>query len=90
MDQRTPLQRRLDKLVGRPLYYCATCQRPVQVTTHEGHAPTIVRPCGPDCATAPIIAPRKSLLVGEGGMNWQQRVTLTWWQVAATVTGRCV
>jgi hypothetical protein len=89
-DRRSVLQQRLDDLVGRPLYYCAECQRPVSVTPVTGADPIIARPCGPECDGAPILAPRKSILVGEGGMNWQQQVTQTWRQVAAAVTGRCV
>lgn len=89
MDMRTDFERMLDERVGPPLYYCASCLRRVKVTIVEGAEPLVDRPCGPECA-AEIIAPRKSILAGEGGLNFKDRVTMGWWQMAAALTGRCV
>ena len=82
MDQRSALERSLDALIGRPLYYCSDCQRAVKVSENA-----IERPC--DC-NAQIIAPRKAIAAGEGGLNMKDRVKVKWWQVAAALTGRCV
>lgn len=90
MDRRSLLERRLDELVGPPLYYCSDCLRAVKVTVRgAGREPEIERPCA-ECRTAQIYAPRKAILVGDGGMNKRDRVTQTWRQVAAALTGRCV
>lgn len=86
-DQRTELERTLWDRLGPPLYYCAECLRAVKVEAVEGAEPVITRPC--DCA-AQIIAPRKAIAAGEGGLNWSDRVRTKYWQVAAALTGRCV
>jgi len=86
-DQRTPLEKRLDAMIGPPLYHCAECLRAVKVTVREGAEPIIERPC--EC-NAQIIAPRKSILAGQGGLNMKDRATVKWWQLAAALTGRCV
>ena len=88
-DQRTPLERALDQTIGPPLYYCADCLRAVKVTPRPGAEPLVVRPCGPECSEQ-IIAPRKAIAAGEGGLNFKDRATVTYWQLAAAVTGRCV
>lgn len=70
------------------MYYCADCMRSVDVkSTGEGQEPEIKRPC--DC-NAQIIAPRKAIAAGEGGMNFKDRMKLSYWQIAAAMTGRCV
>lgn len=89
-DQRSTLERQVDEMVGPPLYYCAECLRAVKVTTVNGSEPIVERPCGPDCSTAQIIAPRKSILAGEGGLNFKDKATVKVWQIAAALTGRCV
>lgn len=88
-DQRSTLERRLDDLVGPPLYYCSDCLRACKVQAREGEEPVVTRACGADCGHQ-IIAPRKSILAGEGGLNFKDRVTVQWWQMAAKLTGRCV
>ena len=89
MDQRTPAERLLWDKVGPPLYYCADCLRAVSVTPVTGGEPIVKRPCGPDCQ-AQIIAPRKAIAAGEGGLNLADRVKVGYWQIAAALTGRCV
>lgn len=88
-DQRSAFERRLDEVLGPPLYYCGECMRGCKVEPREGQEPKITRACGQDCGHQ-IIAPRKSILAGEGGLNFKDRVTVQWWQLAAKVTGRCV
>jgi hypothetical protein len=88
-DQRTPLQRRIDETIGPPLYYCAECLRAVKVQSVEGGEPEITRPCGPECGEA-IIAPRKAIVAGVGGLSMSNKVKLAAMQVAASLTGRCV
>jgi hypothetical protein len=87
MDARTPLEKKLWTLVGPPLYYCAQCLRAVKVRAHAGQEPTIQRKC--ECR-GQIIAPRKALAVGEGGMNLRQKVQVTTSQAMSAITGRCV
>lgn len=86
-DQRTWLERKAWQVIGPPLYYCAECLRGVKVTPREGQEPLIQRRC--DC-NAQIIAPRKAIAAGEGGMNMKDRIKLKGWQVGAAITGRCV
>ena len=88
-DQRTDLQRRLDDLIGPPLYYCADCLRGVKVTPVAGGEPVIQRPCGNDCGHQ-IIAPRKAIAAGKGGLNMRDRLKVTAWQIGAALTGRSV
>ena len=89
-DQRTPLEKKLDSVLGPPLYYCQECLRGCKVELIAGQAePAVTRPCGEACGHQ-IIAPRKSILAGEGGLNFKDKVTMRWWQVAAKLTGRCV
>ncbi|MEY5098635.1 MAG: hypothetical protein RJA36_1354 [Pseudomonadota bacterium] len=88
-DQRTPLEKKLADLIGPPLYYCSDCLRAVQVTPIEGREPDVVRPCGQQCGHQ-IIAPRKAVAVGEGGMNLPTRLKVGTQQLLASLTGRCV
>lgn len=88
-DARTQRERWLDEHVGPPLYYCADCLRAVKVTPVDGAEPVIERPCGGACA-GQIIAPRRSILHGDGGLNRADRARQCWRQIAAALTGRCV
>lgn len=88
-DQRSAIERKLDEILGPPLYYCSDCLRGCKVEAREGQDPEVARPCGQDCGHQ-IIAPRKSILAGEGGLNFKDRVAMKWQQMAALVTGRCV
>jgi hypothetical protein len=88
-DQRTPTEKRLDELLGPPLYYCADCLRAVKVTAVIDAEPLVVRPCGPECGEQ-IMAPRKAIVVGEGGMNFATKAKLSVMQLLAAATGRCV
>jgi len=88
LDKRSEFEKKLDAVIGKPLYYCASCLRGVKVTTADGEH-TIKRPCGEDCGHE-IIAPRKAIAVGEGGMNFKDKVKLSYWQIGALLTGRCV
>jgi hypothetical protein len=81
------MERALWEKVGPPLYYCSDCLRAVKVTATPGSEPVVERPC--EC-NAQIIAPRKAIAAGKGGMNWQNRALLVYWQAAAALTGRCV
>lgn len=88
MDKRTDLEKKLWDFVGPPLYYCEGCMLAVDVKpTEEGKEPIITRPC--DC-NAQIIAPRKAIAAGEGGLNLPDTIKVKYWQVAASLTGRCV
>jgi len=88
-DQRSALERKLDEVIGLPLYYCADCLRAVKVTPIDGIGCSIERPCGQECGHQ-INAPRKSILAGEGGLNFKDSATMKWRQIAAALTGRCV
>lgn len=89
MDQRSAVEKMLWDRVGPPLYYCADCLRAVSVTPVDGAEPIVKRPCGPDCGQQ-IIAPRKAICVGKGGMSLPTRAKVAVMQVAAGMTGRCV
>jgi hypothetical protein len=86
MDQRNAIERTMDRLIGPPLYYCADCLRAVKV---GGDPVVIERPCGPECGTQ-VMAPRKSVLAGEGGLNFAGKVKMSWLTLTASLTGRCV
>ena len=88
-DQRTAIEKRLDETIGPPLYYCAECMRAVKVTPIKGAEPKIERPCTDGCSNQ-IIAPRKSILHGEGGLNFKGQTIRLYLIVAAALTGRCV
>lgn len=86
MDLRSPLQKKLDEVIGPPLYYSDRCKLAVKVTIH-GSDVRIDRPCG-DC-DCPVIAPRKAIAVGRGGMNMKVKVMTAFNQMKAALTGRC-
>jgi hypothetical protein len=73
--------------IGPPLYYCAECLRAVSVTAADPE-PIVARAC--DHADAQIIAPRNAICVGEGGLSFADQVRVSWRQVLAYLTGRCV
>ncbi len=87
MDGRTPLQKFLWEKLGPPLYYCSECMRAVKVKPVEGGEPIIERPCG---HMAQIIAPRKAVCVGKGGMSLPTRIKVATMQAASAITGRTV
>lgn len=89
MDKRTPIERRLDEMVGPPLYYCADCLRAVSVTPVEGDEPIIERPCNEECGPQ-IMAPRKAIVAGKGGLSFPDKTRMAVAQILAAVTGRCV
>lgn len=86
MDARTPTEKLLWEKLGPPLYYCEECLLAVEVTPVERGEPIVKRRCA---HAGQIIAPRKSILAGEGGLNFSDKVKLGWWQLLATLTGRC-
>jgi len=88
MDKRTEFQKKIDDVLGPPLYYCSDCRLAVKVTVTETE-PVIERPCKQDCGHE-IIAPRKAVAAGEGGLNMKDRVKVAYWQIASALTGRCV
>lgn len=73
--------------LGPPLYYCADCLLAVDVKPVEGGEPVVKRKCE---HTGQIMAPRKSILAGKGGLSFTNKVRMGWYQLAATLTGRCV
>ena len=87
MDARTPYERMLWEKLGPPLYYCAECLRGVKVTPVDGDVPIIKRKCE---HTGEIIAPRRSILAGKGGLNLPNKIKQAGYQMAAAITGRCV
>lgn len=87
MDKRTALEKKAWELIGPPLYYCSECLKGVKVTPIEGKEPEIKRSC--DC-NAQIIAPRKAIAAGVGGLNWKNKAKLKTMQLGAAITGRCV
>jgi len=87
MDSRSDLDRALWEKIGPPLYYCAECLLAVEVTPVEGSEPIIKRKCE---HTGEIIAPRRSILAGKGGLNLPNKIRMKGYQLAATITGRCV
>ena len=88
-DQRTERQKWAWDHVGPPLYYCDECKLAVGVDTGEGRAPIITRACGQVCGHG-IIAPRKSILAGEGGLSMTNKARMLLWKIEAALTGRCV
>ena len=87
MDARSDLDKALWDKIGPPLYYCAECLLAVEVTPVEGSEPIIKRKCE---HTGEIIAPRRSILAGKGGLNLPNKIRMKGYQLAATITGRCV
>jgi hypothetical protein len=88
-DRRTPLQKRLDEIIGPPLYYCSDCLCAVKVVAREGQEPVITRACGEDCGHQ-IIAPRKAIAHGEGGLSLPDRIKVKASQIGSALTGRSV
>jgi len=86
-DDRSALEKLLWAKIGPPLYYCADCLRTVKVTPVEGGEPIVKRACE---HTGQIMAPRKAICVGKGGMSLPTRVKVAAMQVASAVTGRTV
>jgi hypothetical protein len=87
MDARTSGEKFLWEKLGPPLYYCVDCMRSVKVTAIEGQEPKIERKCD---HTGQIIAPRKAIACGEGGINMVDKAKRGVSQLAAALTGRCV
>lgn len=85
-DARTPIEKFLWEKVGPPLYYCADCLRAVKVLALPGQEPKITRLCA---CTGQVIAPRKAVAAGEGGVSLAARVRSKWDQAKAVATGRC-
>lgn len=82
-DGRTAGEKLAWRLLGPPLYYCEHCLRRVEVMDGE-----VVRAC--DHTEARVIAPRKAIVAGEGGLNPANKARLAWWQLASKLTGRSV
>lgn len=88
-DQRSSAQKIAWDRIGPPLYYCADCMLAVKIDVCEGQDPIITRPCGAECGHG-IIAPRKSILAGEGGLSMTNKARMLLWKIEAALTGRCV
>jgi hypothetical protein len=73
MDARSPAEKFLWEKLGPPLYYCAECLLAVKVTPVEGGEPVVERKCD---HTGQIIAPRKAVCVGKGGMSLPVKAAL--------------
>ena len=87
MDERNAIERLAWKMLGPPLYYCEECLRAVKVTVHEGQEPRIERKCD---HVGKIIAPRRSILAGKGGLSLPNKVKMAYYTAAAKATGRNV
>lgn len=87
MDERTPFEKKLWDLIGPPLYYCAECMRSVKVEVVEGQEPKVTRLC--HHYDAQIIAPRKAVCVGQGGVSIATKAQIAWNKAKASITGRC-
>lgn len=85
-DERSLGEKKAWELLGPPLYYCEHCLRKVKVI--PGDDPQVIRDC--DHAEARIIAPRRSILAGKGGLSFTNKVKMLGMQIAASITGRCV
>lgn len=84
-DKRTVFQKRVDETVGPPLYYCDHCKLAVKVSADGG----IERPCEGPC-DKPVIAPRRAIAAGAGGLNLTNKTKMAAFKLAAGLTGRCV
>lgn len=88
MDKRSSVQRALWDRIGPPLYYCEDCLLAVKVTPVAGQEPVIERPCkGCNCQ---IIAPRTSILAGEGGLSHTDRMRQLFRMIVAVLTRRTI
>lgn len=86
-DRRSDVEKALWEHIGPPLYYCAECLLAVEVIPVEGEAPIVNRKCE---HTGEIIAPRKSILAGKGGLSLPNKIKMAGYQLGAALTGRCV
>ena len=90
-DLRSDFQKSVWDTVGPPLYYCSECLLAVKVkVVAPGVEPIITRNCGKEGCSAQIIAPRKAIAAGEGGLSLKDQAVSFWQRFAAAVTGRCV
>lgn len=80
IDDRTEGERLAWKLLGAPLYYCGECMRTAHVS--EG---VIKRKCS---HTGEVIAPRRAILVGKGGLTPANRATQAFDKAYSAITGR--
>ena len=85
-DERSAGEKNAWEILGPPLYYCEHCLRQVKVTS--GDDPQVIRSCAHDQAR--VIAPRRSILAGKGGLSFTNKVKMLGMQIAASITGRCV
>lgn len=82
-DERSTAERVAWRLVGPPLYYCEHCLRAVDVVDGD-----VMRRCTHDQAR--VIAPRRSILAGAGGLTTANKIRMAYMQAAAKLTGRSV
>lgn len=82
-DERTAGERLAWRLLGPPLYYCEHCLRKVDVAGGQ-----VTRQC--EHEQARVIAPRRAIVAGAGGLTPANKLRLAWWQAAARITGRSV
>lgn len=87
-DKRTEWQKKKDSMLGMPLYYCAECKLEVSVTTSSCGEVIVKKPCS-DCK-AEVIAPRRAIAVGKGGVSINTRAKILFYRLLAHMTGRCV
>ena len=84
-DTRTAGEKFAWKMLGAPLYYCEDCLRKVDVS---GHPAVVKRSC--DHLEARVIAPRRAIVAGEGGLSPINKAKMAFFTAAAAVTGRNV
>lgn len=85
-DGRSAAEKAAWALVGPPLYYCEHCLLAVQVTSGES-GPNIKRRCSH--STARIIAPRRAIVAGKGGLPPLRKLQAAAQIAIASATGRC-
>lgn len=83
-DGRSALERAAWRLIGPPLYYCEHCL--VGVDVSGGDQPVVKRNCSHDSAR--IIAPRRSILAGAGGLSFANKVRMVIARAKSSLTGR--
>ena len=86
-DKRNFLQKWLWDKLGPPLYYCEECLLGVSVTVVPDKEPVIKRGYGCEC-TGRIIAPRKVICVGKGGVSATTKLRIMINKLKADLTGR--
>jgi hypothetical protein len=84
-DDRSYGERMAWRMLGAPLYYCEDCLRRVNVA---GDPPEVVRSC--DHADARVIAPRRAIVHGEGGLSPANKLRMSAYKIASAITGRVV